>query len=69
MFSAILKGNIHVWQGNQFMLSYEDTKTLQAFDTLDDVINSLFLNGYKEQARELNDRKKLKENKKCTHTK
>jgi len=61
MFSAILKGGIRVWQGNQFMLSDETTKTLQGFDTLDDIINSLFLNGYKEQARELNNIKKLKE--------
>jgi nucleoside-diphosphate-sugar epimerase len=51
-----LSGNIHVWTGtgNKIMVSYENTKTLRSFTTIDDAINALFLLGDKRAARELN---------------
>lgn len=53
---GILKGNIHYWDNTQgkLLLSFESTKQLLTFNTIDDCINHLFINGYKEQARELN---------------
>jgi hypothetical protein len=51
--------NWHVWQSmngadNPFMLSDEDNKKLLSFKTADDVINWLYLAGFKETARALN---------------
>ena len=48
--------NIHVWLGTKrrVMVSDESTKQLQSFNTKDDAINWLFLNGHKEAARKLN---------------
>ena len=55
-----LIGNIAYWQSkpNQWLVSYEDIKKLMEFETLDDVINYLYLDGHKEAARELNRRAK-----------
>tara|TARA_R110002020_G_scaffold121957_1_gene277141 strand:+ start:1326 stop:1520 length:195 start_codon:yes stop_codon:yes gene_type:complete len=57
------KENIHYWftipQGD-LMVSDENTKTLKCFKTIDDAVNWLFLNGFKESARQLN--KNLKKN-------
>jgi len=36
------------------MVSYEDTKKLLAFKSVDDAINGLWLSGDKEAARKLN---------------
>ena len=47
----------HVWRGNGVMLSNENTKELKQFNTLDDVINYLFLNGERNAARYFNERK------------
>ena len=49
-------GSIHIWSGaaGQVMVSYEDTKKLLAFKSVDDAINGLWLSGDKEAARELN---------------
>jgi hypothetical protein len=55
-----LDGQIHYWQSwpNQWLLSFESAKQLVSFETVDDMINFLYISGYKEQARELNKRKK-----------
>ena len=37
------------------MVSDENTKTLKSFEALDDAVNWLYLNGFKESARNLND--------------
>ena len=47
--------NIHAWKAVKgFLVSFEDTKKLHAFDTKDDLINFLFLSGYKQTARKFN---------------
>jgi len=53
-------GLIHIWQGakGKLLVSLEDTRTLLSFDTLDDAINSLWLSGHKQAARQLNGVKK-----------
>jgi len=50
-------GLIHIWQGakGKLLVSLEDAKTLLSFDTLDDAINSLWLSGHKQAARQLNE--------------
>lgn len=54
MFNTII-GNWHIWQGTQFMVSYEDhvQKCLLAFPDSDAAINYLFTRGHKEIARSL----------------
>jgi len=49
-------GNIHIWSGSvgQVMVSYEDTKKLLAFKSVDAAVNGLWLVGDKEAARKLN---------------
>lgn len=48
--------NWHAWQGsNQVLLSDESAKKLLSFDSADDCINWLYLNGHKGAARALND--------------
>lgn len=45
--------NVHAWKiKTGFLVSFENTKTLQEFETKDGLINFLFLNGYKETARQ-----------------
>ena len=44
--------NWHTWESNgKQLLSNEDTKELREFDNSDQMINWLFLSGYKEAAR------------------
>ena len=49
----MIHDNIHVWLGTKqrVMVSNESTKQLQSFNTKDDAINWLFLNGQKEAAQ------------------
>lgn len=48
-------GDWHAWEGvAQIMLSDESVKKLRAFDSTDDCINWLYLNGHKDAARALN---------------
>lgn len=56
MFTHI-HGDWHFWQGTQFMASDEATKTLMAFDNVNECINWLFTHGHKQTARSLNDAK------------
>tara|TARA_R110002153_G_scaffold35914_1_gene106492 strand:- start:150 stop:344 length:195 start_codon:yes stop_codon:yes gene_type:complete len=51
---------IHIWAGTMgnVMVANYDTQTLLSFDTLDDAINSLWLSGHKQAARQLNGVKK-----------
>lgn len=54
--AGITKENIHYWSGTQgvLMVSDENTKRLMSFDSLDDAVNWLYLSGFKDSARELN---------------
>jgi|TARA_R110000824_G_scaffold203371_3_gene387816 hypothetical protein len=54
--SAITSEGIHYWTGTGgiLMVSDENTKTLKSFEALDDGVNWLYLNGFKESARDLN---------------
>ena len=47
---------IHIWNGSfdKIMNSFEDTKTLTSFSTVDSAINWFYLAGYKLTARKLN---------------
>ena len=47
---------IHYWTGTGgvLMVSDENTKTLKGFKALDDAVNWLYINGFKESARDLN---------------
>tara|TARA_R110000772_G_scaffold163842_1_gene275280 strand:- start:264 stop:464 length:201 start_codon:yes stop_codon:yes gene_type:complete len=46
---------IHIWQSiGKVMVSFEDTKTLDSFPTVDSAVNWFWLAGYKTAARELN---------------
>jgi hypothetical protein len=50
--------NWHVWSGTVgVLLSNENTKHLQQFNNIDDVINWLFLNDEREAARYFNSMK------------
>ena len=48
--------DIHIWNGtdDQIMVSYEDTKTLLSFPSIDEAVNGLWLAGDKDEARQLN---------------
>lgn len=53
-----INGKFHAWQGNNaILLSDEEEKKLREFKTIDECINWLFINGYKEIARALNKHK------------
>ena len=53
--------NWHAWAGTAgILLSNETTKRLQQFDTIDDVINWLFITGEREAARHFNSMKEIK---------
>ena len=48
---------IHYWKGtgnHQLMVSDENTKALKSFESVDNAINWLYVNGFKDSARELN---------------
>lgn len=62
MFNTII-GNWHIWQGSQFMMSYEDNvqKCLFAFPDGNAAIDYLFTRGHKETARALNNQLKNKD--------
>ena len=46
---------IHIWKGTKLILvSFEDTKALAYYKTIDDVVNWLWVSGYKETARKFN---------------
>ena len=47
--------SIHIWQGvnKTILVSFEDTKALYSYKSIDDAINSLYIDGYKETARKL----------------
>jgi hypothetical protein len=51
--------NWHAWEGvkSRILLSNETTKNLREFNTIDDVINWLFLNGERDAARYFNGEK------------
>ena len=52
---------IHIWNGTAHILvSFEDTKTLHYYKNIDDVVNGLYLDGYKETARKFNKQYKNK---------
>ena len=55
-FLNLIFGEVHIWQGsaNKIMVSFEDTKTLQSFNTIDEVINNLYSNGKKDVAEYVN---------------
>ena len=44
MFLNLIFGEVHIWKGsaNKIMVSFEDTKTLQSFNTIDEVIEMLY---------------------------
>ena len=49
---------LHIWQSiGKVMVSFEDTKTLTSFCSVDSAINWLYLAGYKTAARGLNNAK------------
>lgn len=50
------KENIHYWKNTQgkLMVSNETNKTLKSFNSIDEAVNFLFFNGFKESARQLN---------------
>ena len=52
--------NVHYWDNTQgrICVSLENTKKFMVFETIDDAINFLFLNGYKATARQMNAFKK-----------
>lgn len=51
-------GKWHGWQGvATYLLSDENSKKLRSFSTIDDCINWLFVNGFKDAARALNNLK------------
>ena len=52
---------IHIWNGSfdKIMVSFEDTKTLSSFPTVDSAVNWFWLAGYKIAARELNKAKAI----------
>ena len=52
---------LHIWDGTsgQIMVSYEDTKKLLAFPSIDGAVNFLYLTGHKTAARELNQIKEV----------
>ena len=54
--ATVLHGDIHVWlgTGRKIMVSWEASKTLRSFDNIDDAINTLWLSGDKQAARQLN---------------
>lgn len=56
--------NVHYWQNiqNQICISIENVKRFLTFDNIDHAINWLFMNGYKESARQLNKHKKESSN-------
>ena len=56
----LIFGEVYIWEGsaNKIMVSFEDTKTLQSFNTIDEVINNLYLNGRKDAARYVNEYKR-----------
>jgi len=49
--------NWHLWEATKgFLLSDESIKKLYSFKTIDQAINWLYLNGYKDVARALNNK-------------
>jgi len=51
------KENVHIWEGiqkNSVNVSLEGTKTFLTFSDKDSAINYLYLNGFKDSARQLN---------------
>ena len=53
---GITKENIHYWKGchqNSYFVSVEDTKALRCFKSIDDAVNWLYMNGFKDSAREI----------------
>ena len=57
---GITSEELHYWwniSGTQFLVSDEYSKgkhTLWSFDLVDDAINYLFINGFKQSARDIN---------------
>jgi len=47
--------DIHIWEGvnKTILISFEDTKSLYSYKSLDDAINSLYIDGYNNTARKL----------------
>jgi hypothetical protein len=60
--TSFTTARFHGWTGaaGKFLLSDEQEKYLREFPTVDDAINWLFLNGYKEDARAFNRQKEVK---------
>tara|TARA_R110000782_G_C14508648_1_gene379614 strand:+ start:277 stop:468 length:192 start_codon:yes stop_codon:yes gene_type:complete len=56
LFLNLIFDEVHIWKGsaNKIMVSFEDTKTLQSFNTIDEVINNLYFNGKKDVANYVN---------------
>lgn len=61
--AGITSENIHYWGGSSFkpsimldfqFVTFESGCKLRQFFSIDDAINYLFLNGFKDSARELN---------------
>ena len=49
--------NWHLWEATKgFLLSDESIKKLYSFKTIDQAVNWLYLNGYKDAARALNNK-------------
>jgi len=53
------ENQIHVWSVNKgFYLSYENEKRLLSFDDIDDVINHLYANGFRQAAKDIHAKNK-----------
>jgi hypothetical protein len=53
------ENQIHVWSVNKgFYLSYESEKRLLSFDNIDDVINHLYINGFRQTAKDIHAKNK-----------
>lgn len=64
---GITSENLHYWwniAGTQFLISNEDTKrdtnkiSLWSFDSVDEAINYLYFNGFKQSARDISNHEK-----------
>jgi len=51
--------SIHIWEGvnKTILISFEDTKSLYSYKSIDDAINSLYIDGYNNTARKLQENK------------
>ena len=54
-----MQNHIHIWEVNKgFYLSHENEKKLVSFYNINEVINYLYLNGFKQTARNIHAKNK-----------